>query len=254
MVDIHLAGGVVRLDGPGVETWARGLGPFLVAPRADCEFCVEIAVEVGDPAPIAGDFSWRRFDLAFALTGDRGRAVHGGHPDGLHAILELALAAALPDGLLLHAGAGVVDGRAWLLPGPSGTGKSTAIRAGRFERVLSDERIIARRRGDRWWAWGTPWWSSGRQPALDPGPVPIAGLVRLHHADAGSKPWHRPCPADRAAEWLLGAVSLYDERPPARRAAFDAACDLVEAIDAIELAFSPDADWTGALVNIGDHS
>ena len=51
----------------------------------------------------------------------------------------------------------------------------------------------------------------------------------------------------RAAAWLLESVSLYDARPATRLAAFQAACDLAEAVDTRELAFCPATDWTAPL-------
>ncbi|HYK90009.1 MAG TPA: hypothetical protein VE398_14630 [Acidobacteriota bacterium] len=57
---------------------------------------------------------------------------------------------------------GVVDerGNGYLFPGPSGAGKTTMarlwqLRAGAV--VLNDERIIVRRREERFWIYGTPW-------------------------------------------------------------------------------------------------
>lgn len=205
---------------------------------------VEVAVEIGDPEPLAGAVTYHRHDLAFAADGARARAVHGGHPGNLAAILELALAAALPDGLLLHAAAGVIGDGAWLMPGRSGTGKSTAVRAGNFDRVLSDERVVVRRRGDGFVAWGTPWWSEGRRHPLDAGSAPVAGLVALHHGG----PWWCPWPKDAAAAGLVESVTLYETRPAARAAAFERACDLAEAVETIELAFRPGADWTAPLL------
>lgn len=230
----------MQLRGPGVEQWAERLGPFL-EPHGNPDFSVTIDINLDDPRPLPGAFTYRRHDLTFAATADRGHALHTGHPDSLLAILELALAAALPDGLLIHAAAAVIDHRAWLLPGPSGTGKSTAIRAIPHHRALSDERVVARPRPDGWRAYGTPWWSSGRARPLDAGSAPIAGLIALRHGP----PAITPLPADAAAAALVESTALYFD--PARAAAFAAACDLAEAIDAVTLTFCPDTDWPALL-------
>ncbi len=234
----------MHLTGPGVEPWARALGPFRDSAPADfapADFEAHVTVEHGPPRDLPGEYTHRRHDLAFALTAGRGRAIHDGHPGGLLAVLELAVAAVLTDGLLLHAAAGVHRGRAWLMPGPSGTGKSTAARAGRFESVLSDERVIVRRRPDGWRAYGTPWWSSGRTLPLDARSAPVGGVVGLHHGG----PWKRPWAPDAAAAALIESAALY--APVRRRATFELACDLAAATPAIELAFRPDDDLTAWL-------
>ena len=58
------------------------------------------------------------------------------------ACLELTLHVAVRDmgGLLIHASGAVLDGMGWLMPGPSGTGKTTASHGG-FE-FYSDERVF----------------------------------------------------------------------------------------------------------------
>lgn len=69
-------------------------------------------------------------------------------------------------GLVLHACGIVLDERAVLFCGRSGAGKTTLARL--FRRyvpgatVLSDDRIVVRRQGRSWRAFGTPWHGSGR--------------------------------------------------------------------------------------------
>lgn len=69
-------------------------------------------------------------------------------------------------GLVLHACGVVLGGRAVLLCGPSGAGKTTMARLFRRHRpeatVLSDDRIVVRGRDRSWRAFGTPWHGSGR--------------------------------------------------------------------------------------------
>src|SRR5207245_52674 len=69
----------------------------------------------------------------------------------------------LADGFLAHAAAlGGRDG-AYLLPGPSGAGKTTLSIAAHDAgaRVLSDERTVVRRGRDGWLVGGTPWPGEG---------------------------------------------------------------------------------------------
>lgn len=224
--------------------------PAFARPVAPPDFTVDVDLTVGDPAdwrpPFSPERAYHRFDLRFAMRGDRAAAVFDGHPDGLLAVLELAVAGAVGarGGLLIHAAGAVIDGAAWLLPGPSGTGKSTAARAPDLARVLSDERIIARPGPAGWRAWGTPWWSAGRTRPLDPGYAAIGGLARIHQASAAAA---RPLPPDAAAAWLLRSVALYDDRPAARRAAFEAACDLVGGIRCVALDLPPEGAWSPSI-------
>lgn len=214
---------------------------------------MDVTLDVGDPGlwrpPFEGGFTYSRFDLRFVMSGDRRRAaaVYDGHPDGLLAVLELALAGALTPrgGLLIHAAGVVLDGRVWLLPGPSGTGKSTAAAAPDIERVLSDERVIVRRAAAGWRAWGSPWWSAGRTRPFDSGYAQIGGIARLHKAPRLTA---RPLARDAAATWLLGSVSLYEETPSARRAAFEAACDLVEAVRCVDLELPREGRWSQSII------
>ena len=62
---------------------------------------------------------------------------------------------------LAHASAVEIDGKGYLFLGDSGAGKSTIStfmeqRLGKG-RIFSDDRIVIRRNGDRWWLFGTPW-------------------------------------------------------------------------------------------------
>ena len=66
------------------------------------------------------------------------------------------------NGLVLHASAVVVDGRAYLFSAPSGGGKSThtALWLERFpgSYLLNDDKPALRVDDEgRWWAYGTPW-------------------------------------------------------------------------------------------------
>ena len=92
---------------------------------------------------------------------------------------------------LAHRGELVVHGAgSWwragrsCLAGPSGAGKTTSARLWRRHRpqavVLSDDRVVLRVRGGRWWAFGTPWHGEGR--FQDPAGAPLRGLFLLRQA------------------------------------------------------------------------
>jgi len=89
-------------------------------------------------------------------------------------------------GLVVHACGVVVDGRAVIFCGRSGAGKTTTARLFRRHcpraRVLSDDRIVLRRRGHSWRAFGTPWHGSGQFATA--GSANLAAIVFLEQGQA----------------------------------------------------------------------
>lgn len=66
------------------------------------------------------------------------------------------------NGLMLHASAVALEGRAYLFSGPCGRGKSTHTRLwqsvfGERAQVFNDDKPALRRMDGRWYAYGTPW-------------------------------------------------------------------------------------------------
>lgn len=89
------------------------------------------------------------------------------------------------DGLLLHASAVVVEGRAYLFSAPCGTGKSTHTGLwlqtfGGRAFLLNDDKPALRREAGVWYAYGTPW--SGKHDRSANCRVPVAGICFLHRA------------------------------------------------------------------------
>ncbi len=92
------------------------------------------------------------------------------------------------DGMLLHACAIAVDGKAYLFSADSGTGKST--HAGLWRQLLGDERVrilnddkpALRREDGIWYVYGTPW--SGKHPLNLNLRCPLAGICFLERSDA----------------------------------------------------------------------
>ena len=91
---------------------------------------------------------------------------------------------ALGRGVEIHACAvRDVNGAGYLFAGHSGAGKSTIARLWRRQpgvTVLSDDRVILRREGDRIWMYGTPW--HGDEPLSSPASAPLTHGFFLHHA------------------------------------------------------------------------
>ena len=90
------------------------------------------------------------------------------------------------DGMMLHASAVAMDGRAYLFSGPSGMGKSTHTRLwqqlfGDAAQVFNDDKPALRRLDDRWFAYGTPW--CGKDGININMKVPLVGICFLRRGD-----------------------------------------------------------------------
>ena len=86
------------------------------------------------------------------------------------------------DGLMLHASAVAVDGKAYLFSGPSGMGKSTHTRLwqqifGEKAVVFNDDKPALRRINGVWYAYGTPW--CGKDGINVNLKAPLAGICFL---------------------------------------------------------------------------
>ena len=89
------------------------------------------------------------------------------------------------DGMLLHASAVVLDGRAYLFSAPCGTGKSTHTKLwlqlfGDRATILNDDKPALRLEDGAWYAYGTPW--SGKHDISTNLRVPVAGICFLHRS------------------------------------------------------------------------
>lgn len=90
------------------------------------------------------------------------------------------------DGLMLHASAVALDGKAYLFSGPCGVGKSTHTNLWRAvfgEKVVvfNDDKPALRRLDGRWYAYGTPW--CGKDGININMKVPLAGICFLKQSD-----------------------------------------------------------------------
>ncbi len=90
------------------------------------------------------------------------------------------------DGMMLHASAVVVDGRAYLFSADSGTGKSTHTQLwlkafGDRAQILNDDKPALRLEDGTWYAYGTPW--SGKYDLNANLRVPLAGIALLERGE-----------------------------------------------------------------------
>jgi len=116
-------------------------------------------------------------------------------PEGLPATVSARILQGLVreklgfDGLMLHASAVVVDGKAYLFTADSGTGKSTHTRLwlerfGSRAYILNDDKPALRLEEDGWYAYGTPW--SGKNDISVDARVPVAGIAVIERAAENS--------------------------------------------------------------------
>jgi hypothetical protein len=121
-------------------------------------------------------------------------------------------------GILVHAAAVVVDGRAWVFAGPSGTGKSHWTRHCLEQgiTVLDEDRVVLRLLDGQVWAFGTPW---HREPRLcSPQGAPVERLFFLQQAEPDAVLGVRPA---AAATLLIRCTQLPVYDPQAMQAVLD---------------------------------
>ena len=255
----HGAG--TQSDRAALQVLVDSFGPFVVdaatCPVPDEEvvamrLSVDPTLVLPDVGPVPAEgLCYQRTDLRFEMGPRRrtARAAVDGSRGALEAAVELCVQGALlrRGGLVVHAVAGVdADGRAWLVPGRSGAGKSTIARTAGFSRVLADEAVILRREAPgRFRLYGTPFWSEGRTLPLQTGHAPLGVLARpLKASEAAAE---RYSTASAAAD-LLACVMFHDADPAARGLVLETACDVAASVDCVQLQFPKEGPWLNGVV------
>jgi len=105
------------------------------------------------------------------------------------------------DGMLLHASAVVMDGRAYLFSAPCGTGKSTHTKLwlqvfGERAQILNDDKPALRLVDGVFYAYGTPW--SGKYDVSLNVRVPVGGICILRRGE------------ENRIEPYSGTMAIYD--------------------------------------------
>lgn len=145
---------------------------------------------------------------------------------------------AVNGGVLLH-GAGASFKRGGVVfAGKSGAGKSTLskwLAKSKGWKIFSDDRMILRRVSGEYNAYGTPW--PGEAGHAVNRQVPLKKLVFLHHGDTNRL---EPLTAGTAFERLTHVTSIpwYDR--DVMPVVLQHCRDLVEAVSAFDLTFTPD--------------
>lgn len=180
----------------------------------------------------------------------------------IEATIQVALQWSLQSrgGLLVHASAGVYQGRGVLIPGPSGAGKSTAAREAGFDVVLSDEMVIVEEergherdheRGHRYALYSTPFWSEGRSLPLVISSAPLS-LIAIPHKSEQAR--LISCTESVAVSYLLRAITVYSDqthdmelKAQVLTELFELTCRLCAAVSYATLAFPKRGPWLSQL-------
>jgi hypothetical protein len=191
----------------------------------------------------AGRWLMRRgdFQAEWNPTTGRGTIRQPAQPYAIDSVIRiiLSLVLARDGGFLLHAASAMRGGRALLLSGVSGAGKTTIARmapAGAI--LLSDEISCVRRTGTGYHAFGTPFAGelgiSGARIV-----APVAALYFLRQGPRNAIGSIEPA---RAAATLLRNILFFADDPALAGGVFATACDFAARVAVAELTFRPDPD------------
>ena len=205
--------------------------------------------EEGSDRQAQTDFSFKRHGLEFTADCEK-RTAHlysNGEEADFLAALELCMYLACHQlgGLSIHGAAGVVNHRGWLMPGPSGTGKSTAARFAGFERIVGDERILLLPSVEKGWQLvSTPFWSRGRTRVPEPYSHALGAIVALEKR--GSLHLTQISQAE-ALESLMRNIVYYGNDPQERDQLLETALDVLSNTEQYRLGFPKDGPWAWTL-------
>lgn len=140
-------------------------------------------------------------------------------------------------GALVHAAGMELDGKGYIFPGKSGAGKTTLSRqfvARNYQGLISDDRVVIRKIGTDFMAFGTPWPGEGAV-AVNKG-VPLKGIFFIIHGTSDRIEEVKP---GKAVERFMPVTSIpwYDEETISGILSFLE--DMISHIPAFDLHFKP---------------
>mgnify|MGYP000085337621 CR=1 FL=1 len=144
---------------------------------------------------------------------------------------------ALNNGVLLHACAVSVNEKGYLFVGQSGAGKSTIAnlwKKGKGATILSDDRIIVRKRDSRFWIYGTPWHGDAKVCSSEK--APLEKLFFLKHAKENSI--KRLDPLDVASRLIVCSFPTFWDKK-GMEFTLNFCSEIAEKISCYELGFVP---------------
>lgn len=170
----------------------------------------------------------------------RGRIRQSANPYALDSVLRIVhtLLLARQGGFLAHASSVVRNGRAHLFAGVSGAGKTTLVRLAPPDvTLLTDEISYVTRKGEEYFAAGTPFYGELARPGENLR-APIAGLYLLAK---GRENRIEPVGQAEAVRGLLANILFFAREAEFVRLVFEAACEFAARVPVRRLTFAPDA-------------
>lgn len=169
----------------------------------------------------------------------RGTLTQSANPYSTDSVIRIVHSLELPatDGFLLHAASTIRGGRAFLLAGVSGSGKTTIARLAPPSAIhLTDEISYVERVDGRYTAFGTPFTGEFGTAGANAA-APIAALYFLTQG-----PEHRikPLAPAVALRKLMRNILFFAADAALTARVFQTACDFLAALPARELVFRPD--------------
>jgi hypothetical protein len=272
-VSLSFSGIVLNIEGmarPVAERMLRDWRSFVIDDETEPFLTVEVSALDGDAEPrpflpkdMASEFlpGQARFSMngGEIRVDDTGRAdlrlARGLGTNEYHTLMNLlraGLAWRLParGAALLHAAGIVVDGRAFLLVGAEGSGKSTWALLGEQAgaTVLSDDLVLVDGGAGPLEALGSPLRSTHRAD-YRPGRWPVAAILFPRH---GERPAWRRCPGLETRARLAANLPFVCSAPDRDSRVFDVVERLATAVPCRELTFGLDPTFVELLRSTPD--
>jgi hypothetical protein len=196
---------------------------------------------------------FQRSDFAgcLDLNARRGRTVFekNAEPFAVESFLRISYSFLAVDrgGLLLHSAGVLRNGRGYIFPGRSGTGKSTiASLATSTETVLSDEMVVVRQGGDGYLVYSTPFY--GTNPSAERN---IAALLQAAFLPVKDQAVNlKPARPAQALSKLLAGVLFFSQEPALARRLMDIGADIVTHVPFYELHFRRDGSFWACIAEL----